>query len=83
MICFSYLNKNKKKDKDMTLEEKIKTFEAFLETLVNRCRPDCRDKPEKYYDYIERIVSLQNLLLTLRRRKQRIDDRWILRGDYE
>ena len=67
----------------MTLEEKIETFEEFLETLVNRCRQDKITKPEKYYDYIERIVSLQNLLLTLRRRKQRIDDRWILRGEYE
>ena len=67
----------------MTLEEKIETFEEFLETLVSRCRQDKLTKPEKYYDYIERIVSLQNLLLTLRRRKQRIDDRWILRGDYE
>ena len=67
----------------MTLEEKIETFEEFLETLVNRCRQDRLTKPEKYYDYIERIVSLQNLLLTLRRRKQRIDDRWILRGEYE
>ena len=67
----------------MTLEEKIKTFEAFLETLVNRCRPDCRDKPEKYYDYIERIISLQNMLLTLRSRKFRIDKDWIKRGDYE
>ena len=67
----------------MTLEEKIETFEEFLETLVNRCRQDRLTKPEKYYDYIERIVSLQNLLLTLRRRKLRIDDRWILRGEYE
>ena len=67
----------------MTLEEKIETFEEFLETLVNRCRQDKITKPEKYYDYIERIISLQNLLLTLRRRKQRIDDRWILRGEYE
>ena len=67
----------------MTLEEKIETFEEFLETLVCRCAQDRLTKPEKYYDYIERIVSLQNLLLTLRRRKQRIDDRWILRGDYE
>jgi hypothetical protein len=67
----------------MTLEEKIKTFEAFLETLVNRCRPDCRDKPEKYYDYIERIISLQNMLLTLRSRKFRIDKDWIKRGDHE
>ena len=67
----------------MTLEEKIETFEEFLETLVSRCRQDKITKPEKYYDYIERIVSLQNLLLTLRRRKQRIDDRWILRGEYE
>ena len=67
----------------MTLEEKIETFEEFLETLVSRCRQDKITKPEKYYDYIERIVSLQNMLLTLRRRKQRMDDRWILRGDYE
>jgi hypothetical protein len=67
----------------MTLEEKIETFEEFLETLVGRCAQDRLTKPEKYYDYIERIVSLQNLLLTLRRRKQRIDDRWILRGEYE
>ena len=67
----------------MTLEEKIETFEEFLETLVSRCAQDRLTKPEKYYDYIERIVSLQNLLLTLRRRKQRIDDRWILRGEYE
>lgn len=67
----------------MTLEEKIETFEDFLETLVNRCSQDKLTTPEKYYDYIERIVSLQNLLLTLRRRKQRIDDRWILRGEYE
>ena len=67
----------------MTLEEKIETFEEFLETLVNRCAQDKLKTPEKYYDYIERIVSLQNLLLTLRRRKQRIDDRWILRGEYE
>jgi hypothetical protein len=64
----------------MTLEEKIETFEEFLETLVHRCRQDRLAKPEKYYDYIERIVSLQNMLLSLRRRKQRIEDRWILRG---
>ena len=67
----------------MTLEEKIETFEEFLETLVNLCRQDKITKPDNYHDYIERIVSLQNLLLTLRRRKQRIDDRWILRGEYE
>ena len=67
----------------MTLEEKIETFEEFLETLVSRCRQDKITKPDNYHDYIERIVSLQNLLLTLRRRKQRIDDRWILRGEYE
>ena len=67
----------------MTLEEKIETFEEFLETLVSRCRQDKITKPEKYYDYIERIVSLQNMLLSLRRRKQRIEDRWILRGEYE
>ena len=67
----------------MTLEEKIETFEEFLEMLITRCTQDKLTTPEKYYDYIERIVSLQNLLLTLRRRKQRIDDRWILRGEYE
>ena len=67
----------------MTLEEKIETFEEFLETLVIHCHQNRLTKPEKYYGYIERIVSLQNLLLTLRRRKQRIDDRWILRGEYE
>ena len=67
----------------MTLEEKIETFEDFLETLVNRCSQDKLTTPENYYDYIERIVSLQNMLLSLRRRKQRIEDRWILRGEYE
>jgi hypothetical protein len=67
----------------MTLEEKIEIFEEFLEALISRCAQDKLKTPEKYYDYIERIVSLQNLLLTLRRRKQRIDDRWILRGEYE
>ena len=67
----------------MTLEEKIKTFEEFLETLVLLCRKDKLTKPEKYYDYIERIVSLQDMLLTLRSRKFRIDKDWIKRGDYE
>ena len=67
----------------MTLEEKIETFEEFLETLVLLCRKDKLTKPEKYYDYIERIVSLQNMLLTLRNRKFRIDKDWIKRGDYE
>ena len=67
----------------MTLEEKIETFEEFLETLVSRCAQDRLTKPEKYYDYIERIVSLQHLLLTLRGRKRSIDRNWIKRGDYE
>ena len=67
----------------MTIEEKIETFEDFLETLVNRCRPDCRDKPEEYYDYIERIISLQKMLLSLRGRKLGIDRKWLERGDYE
>jgi hypothetical protein len=67
----------------MTLEEKIETFEDFLETLVNRCRPDCRDKPEKYYDYIERIISLQKMLLSLRGRKLSIDRKWLERGEHE
>jgi hypothetical protein len=67
----------------MTLEEKIATFEEFLETLVNHCRHDRQTKPENYYDYIERIVSLQDMLLTLRGRKYRIDKDWIKRGDYE
>ena len=67
----------------MTLEEKIETFEEFLEKLVMLCRKDKLTKPEKYYDYIERIVSLQNMLLTLRNRKFRIDKDWIKRGDHE
>jgi len=67
----------------MTLEEKIKTFEEFLETLVLLCRKDKLTKPEKYYDYIERIVSLQDMHLILRRRKKFIDDNCLKRGDYE
>jgi hypothetical protein len=67
----------------MTLEEKIKTFEEFLETLVHRCRQDRLAKPEKYYDYIERIVSLQDMHLILRRRKKFIDDKCLKRGEYE
>jgi hypothetical protein len=67
----------------MTLEEKIETFEDFLETLVNRCYQDKITMTEKDCDYIDRMISLQNLLLSLRRRKQRIEERWIIRGDYE
>ncbi len=67
----------------MTLEEKIETFEEFLETLVIHCHQNRLTKPEKYYDYIERIVSLQHLLLTLRGRKISIDRNWIKRGDCE
>ena len=67
----------------MTIEEKIETFEDFLETLVMLCRKDKLTKPEKYYDYIERIASLQDMLLILRRRKKFIDDNCLKRGDYE
>lgn len=81
MILIS--KKKNKKGIDMTLEEKIATFEEFLEALVNHCRHDRQTKPENYYDYIERIVSLQDMLLTLRGRKYRIDHNWIKRGDYE
>jgi hypothetical protein len=69
--------------KSTNKEEKIEIFEEFLEALISRCAQDKLKTPEKYYDYIERIVSLQNRLLSLRRRKQRIEDRWILRGEYE
>ena len=67
----------------MTLDEKIEAFEEYLDKLVNHYHPDNSSKPEKYYDYIERIVSLQRLILTLRSRKFRIDKDWIKRGDHE
>ena len=67
----------------MTLEEKIETFENFLEAFITRCSQQKTISSDKYNDYIDRMISLQNLILSLRRRKQRIDDRWIIRGDYE
>ena len=67
----------------MTLEEKIEIFENFLDSFITRCSQQKTMSSDKYNDYIDRMISLQNLILSLRRRKQRIDDRWIIRGDYE
>ena len=67
----------------MNLEQKIDSLEKLQEKLISQSLKAKIEMADNYYTYIDRIISLQDTLLSLRRRKSFIEQNYIKRGDYE
>ncbi len=67
----------------MQLEDKIRFIEKYQEVMIRFLEEKSPEKSDQYTAYIDRIVSLQDTLFSLRKRKSFIDQNMIERGDCE